>query len=341
MNVKEQVKDLWKICFDDAADFVDMYFRLRYREEKNIVIQKDNRIIAALQMLPYPMTFCGTTIQTSYISGACTHPDYRRKGVMHELLLQAFARMYSGGALLSTLIPGQPQLIDYYGCKGYVSVFNYSKRVWKLAEISEANENIRVEQSVKYRDDIYDYFNRKMSERLCCIQHTKADFRVVLADMLLLKGILFFAVRGEERKIEGIAFVMAEKETRHVNELFAESPEIENELLRQTAIQYKCNQLAVISPPGNMPETFPLGMARIIDAKGVLNLFAAAHPEIEMNIELHDATLSANNGYYYLRNSQCIVSRNKLAEVHKQLSIGELAEMVLGGMQPYMSLMIN
>jgi hypothetical protein len=82
-------------------------------------------------------------------------------------------------------------------------------------------------------------------------------------------------------------------------------------------------------------------MARIIDAKGVLNLFAAVHPEIEMNIALYDAALCVNNGYYYLRNSQCIVSENKLAEVHKQLNIGELTEMVLNGMQPYMSLMIN
>ncbi|KAA6343857.1 hypothetical protein EZS27_008488 [termite gut metagenome] len=341
MNVKEQVKDLWRICFDDAADFVDMYFRLRYREEMNLFIQKDNKMISALQLIPYPMTFCGTTIQTSYISGACTHPDYRRKGVMHKLLLQAFARMYSEGVLLSMLIPEQPRLVNYYGCMGYVSVFNYSKRIWELAEIIKAGENIQIEQSVKYRDDIYDYFNRKMSERLCCVQHTKADFGIILAYLFLSKGILFLAVRGEERKIEGIAFVIAKKETGYVNELFAENPEIENELLRQVAIQCKCNRLAVISLPENKSKSFPLGMARIIDAKGILNLFAATHPEIEMNIELHDTDLCVNNGYYYLLNGKCIANANKLMEVHKQLSIGELTEMVVSGMQPYMSLMIN
>ncbi|KAA6316814.1 hypothetical protein EZS27_032938, partial [termite gut metagenome] len=42
------------------------------------------------------------------------------------------------------------------------SVFNYSKRIWELAEISETDENIRIERSMKYQDDIYDYFNRKM-----------------------------------------------------------------------------------------------------------------------------------------------------------------------------------
>jgi predicted acetyltransferase len=287
------------------------------------------------------MTFCGTTIQTSYISGACTHPDYRRKGTMHELLLQAFARMYSQGTLISTLIPEQPRLVDYYGSMGYISIFNNSKRVWKLADISKTDENIQIAQSVKYEEDVYDYFNRKMAERLCCIQHTKADFGVVLAYLFLSKGNLFFAVRQRERKIEGIAFAVAERETWHVNELFAESPEIENELLRQTAIKCKCNRLTVISPPENLSEAFPLGMARIIDAKGVLSLFAAVHPEIEMNIELYDATLCVNNGYYYLRHSRCTVSKNKLAEVHNQMSISQLTEMVFSDIQPYMSLMIN
>ena len=91
MMIKEQVKALWKICFDDSEEFVEMYFRLRYKTEVNVAIQSGDEVISALQMLPYPMTFGGETVQTSYISGACTHPDFRSKGVMRELLSQSFA----------------------------------------------------------------------------------------------------------------------------------------------------------------------------------------------------------------------------------------------------------
>ena len=28
--MKEKVKALWKLCFDDSDQFIDMYFRLRY-----------------------------------------------------------------------------------------------------------------------------------------------------------------------------------------------------------------------------------------------------------------------------------------------------------------------
>ena len=88
---------MWKVCFDDSEEFVEMYFRLRYKTEVNVAIKSGDEVISALQMLPYPMTFGGETVQTSYISGACTHPDFRSKGVMRELLSQSFARMLRNG----------------------------------------------------------------------------------------------------------------------------------------------------------------------------------------------------------------------------------------------------
>ena len=96
--IQEKVKNLWKLCFNDSEEFTEMYFRLRYNNDVNIAIQSGEEVIAALQMLPYPMTFEGEDIHTAYISGACTHPDYRNRGVMQELLSQAFARMLHNNA---------------------------------------------------------------------------------------------------------------------------------------------------------------------------------------------------------------------------------------------------
>ena len=116
--IREKVKNLWKLCFNDSEEFTELYFRLRYNNDINIAIQSGEEVIAALQMLPYPMTFEGEDIHTAYISGACTHPDYRNRGVMHELLSQAFARMLHNNVALSTLIPAEPWLFDYYGRSG-------------------------------------------------------------------------------------------------------------------------------------------------------------------------------------------------------------------------------
>ena len=110
--MREKVRKLWKLCFSDSKEFVDMYFHLRYNSEVNVAIESGDEVIAALQMLPYPMTFCGSEVPTAYVSGACTHPDYRSRGVMRELLSQAFGRMYRNDVAFSTLIPAEPWLFD-------------------------------------------------------------------------------------------------------------------------------------------------------------------------------------------------------------------------------------
>jgi predicted acetyltransferase len=307
-----------------------------------MLIQSESKVISALQLIPYPMTFCGATIHTSYISGACTHPGYRGKGMMRELLLRTFTRMYAEGFFISALIPENLRLTEYYARMGYASVFRYSRRTLRPAEFPEAGKNVRImEQTIEVREDIYRYVSRKMSERPCCIQHTKADFEVVLADLFLSKGCVFFAV-GEKGEIEGVAFVIAEGDTLYVNELLSDNVEAENELLKQAAVRRQCNQIVITCPPEKASERFPFGMARIINAKEVLTLYAAAHPEIETVIDLYDAELCANRSCYSIQNGKCtIIGRDKLPETSVQLDIRELTEKVLEGMYPYMSLMIN
>lgn len=68
----------------------------------------------------------------------------------------------------------------------------------------------------------------------------------------------------------------------------------------------------------------PLGMARIINAKEVLQIYAAAFPKDEMQLELSDKQLSVNNGYYYLCKGKCMYSTERLPGTHIQMNISEL-----------------
>ena len=176
--MREKVKKLWKLCFNDSEEFTELYFRLRYNNDINIAIQSGEEVIASLQMLPYPMTFEGEDIHTAYISGACTHPDYRNRGVMHELLSQAFARMLHNNVALSTLIPAEPWLFDYYARSGYAPVFRYAEETFIASGIPAADTGLTLEMSAEYSEKRYEYLDRKLRERPCCIQHTKEDFQV-------------------------------------------------------------------------------------------------------------------------------------------------------------------
>ena len=336
--IKEKVKALWRLCFDDSETFIEMYFRLRYNNDVNIALTSGEEVIAALQMLPYPMTFCGTTIGTSYISGACTHPDYRGNGVMRELLSQAFMRMVQNDTFISTLIPGEPWLFNYYARLGYAPVFHYSE-----APIPECRPSalpgLTVERTNEFEETVYEYVNARMKGRPCCIQHTAADFKVILADLQATRDTLF--VVREENKVAGIAITYREGDSLRISELFADNDEIKQHLLYQIQQITRCNTITLLTPPMDNAAIRPIGMARIIDAKGVLQLYAATYPEHEMSIELTDGQLSANNGYYYLYKGKCMYDKQRLPGVHLQLTIGELTKMILAPLHPYMSLMLN
>ncbi len=347
--MREKVRKLWKLCFDDSNEFVDMYFRLRYNNDVNVAIESGDEVIAALQMLPYPMTFCGSEVATAYISGACTHPDYRSRGVMRELLSQAFGRMYRNDIAFSTLIPAEPWLFNYYARTGYVTAFRYGKRTFTLPADGKASFSPTPSTDIAwkfqiltdYNEDIYCYLNRKMQERPCCLQHTEADFRVVLADLKLSEGYIF--TLSDELGISALAIAYPDgaPSILHIGELLSDTPEAERILLTYICRSMQTKTLHIVMPLMNDQTAFDLGMIRIIQAKPVLQLYAAAHPEEEMNIDLVDDQLSANNGYYYLNKGKCMYSHRRIPGVHKRLTIGELTTKVFPTEQAYMSLMLN
>lgn len=326
------------MCFDDDEAFTDLYFRLRYTNEVNIAIESGEEIISALQMLPYPMTFCGQTISTSYISGACTHPDYRAKGAMRELLSQAFACMSRQGVLISTLIPAEPWLFEYYHRVGYAPVFEYSKKTFSMPDLVPTH-GITVERITDYQEDAYRYLHKKMTARPCCIQHTQADFRVILADLALSDGFLFVARRQEQ--IIGIAIAYRQKDSLLVNELLTEDFETRTTLLYHMKEKTGYASMTLLSPPLPDTQTYRLGMARLINVKAVMQIYATAHPEEKWQIELTDNQLTSNSGYYYLNRGKCSYSRKRLAGAHLRMEVGELTEKVLSPLHPYMSLMLN
>lgn len=338
MIIKEQVKALWKLCFEDSEEFVEMYFKLRYKSEVNVAIQSGDEVISALQMLPYPMTFCGEMVQTSYISGACTHPDFRSKGVMRELLSQSFARMLRNGIQFSTLIPAEPWLFDYYKRMGYATVFQYSVKEMTLPEFIPSKE-IAVNVVSKPQDEVYSYLNKKLSERPCCIQHSAEDFQVIMADLPISGGNLFVAKQANE--IWGIAIIYKRENCIIINELLTEDKDTEYSLLFAIKQYTGCNHIIQLLPPDKELPQHSLGMARIINAKEVLQIYASAFPEDDMQLEVSDKQLSVNNGYYYLSDGKCRYSPERLPGAHIQMNISELTARILKKLNPYMSLMLN
>lgn len=337
--MKEKVKTLWKHCFNDSNDFIEMYFHTRFSKQTNMSIESGGDLISALQLIPYPMTFCGQEVSTSYISGACTHPDFQGKGIMKELISQSLARMYSEGIYFSTLIPAEPWLFDYYSKLGYASVFKYTKKEFAIPEFIPSKD-YTIKNTSEYSIELFKYLNENIKKRPCCIQHTKKDFKIILQDLLISNGEIFYAMKKKE--ITGIAILYKTTENIRIEELIANNKEIENSLLHAIKKETGKDKVIINSPiEDDRYPLIPMGMGRIVNVKSVLQLYASFFPKDEMQIQLTDNQLSSNNGYYYLFNGKCMFCENRLPGAHVQLNINQLTIKILGKLKPYMNLMLN
>lgn len=348
--MKEKIRSLWKLSFNDSEDFLNLYFDKRYKDDITMVIQEGEDVVASLQMIPYPMTFLNDVIPTSYISGACTYPSYRNKGVMKELLHNTFKKKYTDNILVSTLIPAEKWLFDYYRKFDYTAVFDYSTEIFDISPSTSSGE-VMVEES-KGSKEVYEYFNKKMMERPCCIQHTFEDFEIILADLSLGGGKLFIAKKASE--IAGVAFCVKEESSTKIKELFAEDTDVRNMLLKEIAGKMNSDHIICIVPPIPNSEK-QLGMARVINAEKMLQLFAAKHKDLSCEIKITDNILKENEGYYHLSDGICERIVTLKEEFYYDITIYQLGNILFGktddslpeifrsveNHKPYMSLMLD
>lgn len=337
-TIRRQVKDLWKLCFDDNEKFIDLYFNLRFNQHVNISIESGNRIIAALQMLPYSFTYYGEDFQTSYISGACTHPDYRNKGVMHRLIGSALARMSVEGITFGALIPAEDWLYDYYAKQGFAPVFDYAIRDITYTPLKQSCS--KIERISEFRPDVYKYLNFKMHKRDFYIQHSDSDIKVVMEDMKVEEnGNVWIASR--ESNVVGVMFVYNENGTNYIAELLTDTNKVKQELIQAICNNEPHVPLKLIAPVNEKDEHIRHGMIRIINVPKALQFFAVHHPDLIMNLIINDPMLSSNNNYYYLYKGRCMVSKEKLPGKHTEFTMTQLAQFIFEGVHPYMSLMMD
>lgn len=346
----EQVRRLWAHCFSDGPDFVALYFRLRYRDSNTLTVDDgQGRVLSAMQLLPYPMTYLGHDLRTEYVSGACTHPDYRRRGLMSGLLTDALHVMRSRGTAMATLIPAHSGLFAYYARLGFATAFHTGGQLVRPGAAT-ADEGHVVYASADDRE-AYRYLCREQRRRPCAVLHTEDDWAVICADLELCDGRVATLRSATDGGIEALAVVYpmasgspsATGRTYRVEELPADSPRLADRLLRLLARDLMADTFIVGTRPIDGARRLALGMARIVDVPTVLRLFAATHTAAHHRWHVVDPQLAANTAYYDIADGHCRVSvhRPTDAAAYTVATPADLVAVVLRPHEPSMTLMLN
>lgn len=343
--MRTEVEYLWKTCFHDTDEFIQFYFDRKYRDENTLVARdEEGRAVSALQMLPYPMTFGSTVVDTSYISGACTLPEARSRGIMRDLLGKAFLRMRSRGVAFSTLIPQENWLYDYYARVGYAPVFEVIERSY-----SPVGQDVPEGLSLEVARDLgevdtswFGYFSERNRLRDFCVQHPREDFEAVLLDLFAGNGRLI-VVRQGNGNVVGMAFAFLDGGRIRVNDWFYDSQQVRAALLAGMSVEFGPREVVcreVVREGDGMRR----GMARVIDVEQVLRLHAEwSKGDGVCLIHLEDEYVTRNTGLYLLEGATCrrVEKSPGLPEI--SMTIGELTRFVMSGGKnaPFMSLMLD
>lgn len=335
---KEASKALWKICFDDTNEFIERYFQQKCSEETSLVRYENSEAVAALQLIPYTMTYGKEIFPIGYISGACTHPDHRGKGVMKALLAESFGRLYEERAFFATLIPGEEWLFDYYQTMGFEKVFK--KVEVNLISSPTPQSGIVLNKINSYSPELYRYIDRKLSEHACAILHTESDYQAVFEDLSLAGGTVYLAL-DEKGQLKGVAVVLIEQEKIRLVECLTDSVAVERFLIAKMKKLHPTGRLDANMLSQDHIATKPFGMARIIRVKEVLEAYARLFPDTTKRLKLTDQVITQNSGYYELLDGICRFSTTPFSKEYEEIHLPQLTELVLAPLKPHMSLMME
>ena len=265
---KSDLKEIWRLCFpSDPEAFIHFYFDKVYKNEETLLYVENGCPVAALQMIPYIIKTGINTPLAGYISGAMTHPDFRKKGYMDQLLKDAFAKMKENGYDYIFLIPQEKWLLGFYARYGYTTLNNVDSVSNRFFLQSSGNGT----NAFTCFDDVdvnrlYQLYSFFLQQNENVVLKAAPQFTNILWNFFDEKGVLFVNDLG-------IAFTFKNKNQIIIKELFHSGDETKEEFLHAIRQYYGLSEIIFPDRPKGMikrindsaPEITDIYMSMMLD----------------------------------------------------------------------------
>ena len=300
------VRDLWKECFGDSDEFLDIYFSRVYSPQVDYSVELDARVVSALQCIPYNMLCGGSECSTAYLSGVCTAREYRRRGLAGRLVEQATRDMRSRGCVFGFLIPSGRNVLPFYRAYGYYLAMRRKAVLLPHRPDSGADVSYRAERVTAFSDELYELFVKRQRERAgYALLHGREQFSTVVTDWLK-GGNLIIAARCAG-KMMSYLFARPDEgcRTLFVYDAPASEEPVFGFLAEQVRGMYGGFSVKSYAVGRSAREMF--ACARIVDAERALGIYALLHPEASMNVRIYgDRQIEDNNGCFAVSGGKCM-----------------------------------
>lgn len=102
---KQPVYDMYQEIFEDPEPFAQYYFEEIYATNQVILAEEDNKILGMIHLNPYHIRAGKKTYTLNYIVAVAVWKEYRRRGIMAEMLKKCLNDMHEQQQPFTYLMP--------------------------------------------------------------------------------------------------------------------------------------------------------------------------------------------------------------------------------------------
>ncbi len=324
---------MWRDIFGDSEEYVSWYFEQKWQENEAFILRDDREeICSMLHLNPYKIKMQKEDLDLHYIVGVCTRPDQRKKGLMGQLIKEAFQWLYEKKEPFSYLMPAREGIYEPYDFR---KIYQAQKEKVKEASCDEKKAIYRFvdyrEVEEPEREKLEAVASQYLSSRFCMYARRSQDyFQQIVAEMQACHGKLLLIY--EEQNLKGYLEYGAEENSVEVFEI---AGEIERESVYASFMTYlkdngkgeefQVNVIPFEHKEGHKGHSI---MARIIHFPECASLLRSKNSK-EIRLKIRDSYISQNNGKWQLnvKEDGCQVIPLKESEpVEKEMDIGEFCD---------------
>ncbi len=305
----EEVKKIWKYCFNDPEGFFHYYFENKYKEENTLVIEEGEDILSSLQLNQYKIKLKDKIYDTSYVVGVSTLPEIRGKGAMKILMKSALKEMYERKQYISILMPIDDRLYRPYGYEHCYDQIEYTMDIKDLHpfKIKGAFKEASLHH-IPHLLSIYDDF---LKDKNGFVIRDKNYFENLFKEIKSENGFLY--IHESEHGVDGYMIYFIMNETLIIRELFYKNIDALTSFLK--FIYHHNTQLkkVIVSSPiedkmkcvlPNLKtverKIKPFMMGRVINFKEFMESLEGEDISVDFNLKIEDPFIEENNKIFHI-----------------------------------------
>lgn len=296
---KGEFRNLWDMCFTDSIDFRDWFFENRFIPEYSICMEEDGKIVSEVQSIPYFIKIRNSLIPATMMVGACTHPEYTRRGYMKELYTWYMNYVKDLGI---TVCAHTPAVLNTYFYVGHLPV---SDTGFLEIEKAEAVECVITEEIDMENESaaLLKCYYRAVQKYSGIIVRTIADMRLKLKDYMA-DGGKTIAIK-ENGEVIAYAVYYNTADLLHAEEVISLNSNSEQKIVDALINMGKGKKVKIKLPP-DTKITSNQGFLKVLP-RNVLglanasNLLKAVGNNLDYAIEITDTVVKENNGVFNLK----------------------------------------